>query len=136
MSDPANPQRDDRPRRHTFRRRHRLSGRRAFAAVFDARVRKHAGPLTVFAKANGLDHPRLGLTVPRRVGKAVVRNRIKRLLREAFRLMRHDWPGGYDIVVVVRPHQPATLADYQRLLFGAVRGLHLEWERRGRRGGE
>jgi ribonuclease P protein component len=131
MSDPANPQRDDRPRRHTFRRRHRLSGRRAFAAVFDARVRKHAGPLTVFAKPNGLDHPRLGLTVPRRVGKAVVRNRIKRLLREAYRLSQHELPGGYDIVVTVRPHAPASLDKYERMLTEAMRWVDGEWRRRG-----
>jgi len=54
-------------------------------------------------------------------------------LREAFRLLQHDWPTGYDIVVVVRPHETAQLADYQRMLFNAVRALHQEWQRRQRR---
>jgi ribonuclease P protein component len=83
----------------------------------------------VFAIPNELGHPRLGLSVPRRVGTAPKRNRIKRLLREAFRLLRHDWPRGYDIVVNVRPHETALLADYQRMLSGMMMRLHKTWER-------
>jgi ribonuclease P protein component len=110
----------------------RLHGEPAFAAVYAARLKKHAGPLTIFALANELGYPRLGLSVSRRVGTAVRRNRIKRLLREALRLGQHGWPAPYDIVVVVRPHEPQTLADYQRLLGEAVRAVNLEWLRRQR----
>lgn len=117
---------------YRFTTRHRLHGAPAFAAVYDAKVKKNAGPLTAFARPNDLTHPRLGLSVSRRVGTAVARNRIKRYLREAFRLGQHDWPRGYDVVVVVRPHEPAGLADYQRMLISLVRSLHLEWERRGK----
>lgn len=113
-----------------FTARHRLHGTPAFAAVYDAKVKKNAGPLTAFARPNDLTHPRLGLSVPRRVGSAVVRNRVKRLIREAFRISQHDWPRGYDVVVVVRPHEPAGLADYQRMLLWLMRALHVEWERR------
>ncbi len=109
--------------RYRFRRAQRLSGRRAFEAVYQANVRKTSGPLVVLALANALGHDRLGLSVSRRVGGAVRRNRIKRLLREAFRLMQHDWRDGYDLVVVVRPHDDHSLAEYQRLLFTAVRSL-------------
>ena len=95
-----------------------------FAAVYDGRVREARGPLLVYARPNELGHPRVGLSTSRKVGNAVRRNRIRRLLREAFRLMRHDLPGGYDLVVVVRPHEPLMLADYQRLLSGAAVKLH------------
>jgi ribonuclease P protein component len=108
----------------------RLSGRQQFAAVYAAKLGITVGPLTVRAQANGLEYSRLGLSVARRVGTAVVRNHIKRLLREAFRLSRHDWPVGYDLVVVVRPHPPAALADYQRMLFAAVRSIHVQYKRR------
>lgn len=114
----------------------RLSGDRAFTAVFDAKMKKVSGPLIVHTRINGLSHPRLGLSVSRRVGGSVLRNRVKRMLREAFRLCQHDWPRGYDVVIVVKPHQEVMLAEYQRLLFAAMRGAHLDWERRGRREGD
>lgn len=117
-------------RRFTFPRTHRLSGSPAFDRVFDARMRKNVGPLAIFIAPNDLPHPRLGLSVARRVGNAVKRNRIKRYLREAFRLSQYDWPRGYDVVVVVRPHDVGTLADYQKMLFTGIRSGHLNWERR------
>lgn len=108
----------------------RLSGRRAFASVFAGKVRKTVGPLTVHSLPNDRSHPRLGLTVSRSVGTAVKRNQIKRLLREAFRLMQHDWPWGYDVVVVVRPHATLTLAEYQKAFFTAMRSVHQRWSER------
>lgn len=56
--------------------------------------------------------PRLGIVVSRRVGIAAVRNRAKRLTREAFRSTRDLWPDDIDVVVVVRrPTGDAKLAD-------------------------
>lgn len=118
------------PRRYRLPRSHRLRSREAFTAVIDARASRRVGPLIVHGRPNELAHPRLGVRVARRVGNSPARNRIKRLLREAFRLSQHDWPRGYDVVVSVRPHEPATLADYQRLLFAAIRDLHRHWEKR------
>ena len=110
--------------RHTYPRRMRLSGSKQFEAVYAARVRKSLGPIAVCARANGLPHNRLGLSVPRRVGKAVRRNRVKRHLREAFRLTQHGLPTGLDLVVVVRPHAPLTLDDYAALLRRGVASVH------------
>ena len=101
-----------------------------FAAVYDARVRESRGPLLIYALPNALGHPRIGLSTSRKVGNAVRRNRIRRLLREAFRLMQHDFPAGYDLVVVVRSHDPLMLAEYQKLLSGAVVKLHIAWQKR------
>ena len=116
--------------RYSFRPRHRLGGKDAFAAVFDAKVKESRGPLTIYAKPNALKHPRLGLSVSSRVGGAVKRSRIKRLLREAFRLMQHDLPAGYDFVVVVRPHEVPMLADYQRILAHVTLKLHQAWQKK------
>lgn len=118
------------PRRFTYRRRHRLRHNRDYQAVYDARCRKIHGPLVVFARPNDLPHCRLGLSVGRRVGNATVRNRVKRLLRESFRMMQGDWRRGYDIVIVVRPHPLRRLAEYQHWLHKAMRGLDHEWHKR------
>ena len=117
--------------RHTFPKSKRVRGREEFAAVFDARVRQSRGPLTAYAIPTDRPSPRLGLSVPRRVGTAPRRNRIKRLLREAFRLMQHDFPRPYDIVIAVRPHEPLILAEYQRLLSALMVKLHQAWEQKG-----
>ena len=55
--------------------------------------------------------PRLGLTVSRRVGGAVVRNRVKRRLREWFRRHRDECPKGKDLVIIARPAAAAAHAD-------------------------
>jgi ribonuclease P protein component len=62
---------------------------------------------------NDLAFSRFGFSVSRRVGKAVVRNRIKRRLREVMRLRRQGIAAGWDIVVIARP--PSARADYHEI---------------------
>ncbi len=116
-----------RSKRFAFSGDMRLRRRSQFRAVLSAGIRKSVGPLNVYALPNELGRPRLGLAVSRRVGPAVFRNRVKRRVREAFRLLQHDLPCGYDLVVRARPHDLLTLAEYQRILFNAVRALHRSW---------
>src|SRR3954451_15244292 len=122
----------DERRAHTFPKSHHLRTPAEFSAVYDAKVRESRGPLLIYALPNTVGHPRIGLSTSRKGGTAVRRNRIRRLLREAFRLMQHDLPRGYDLVIVVRPHEPLMLADYQRALSGAAVKLHNVWQKRGR----
>jgi ribonuclease P protein component len=117
-------------RRYTFSKDKRVRGRAEFASVFDAKVRQSRGPLTTYALPTEGKSPRLGLSVSRRVGTAPRRNRIKRMLREAFRLMQHDFPRAYDVVIVVRPHGPLMLAEYQRMLTPMMVKLHAAWQQR------
>ena len=56
-----------------------------------------------FPRDDGGDEPRLGLAVPKASGSAVVRNRIKRQLREAWRVLLQDVPAGRDYVLIARP---------------------------------
>jgi ribonuclease P protein component len=115
---------------HTFPKSLHIRSPREFEAVYAAKTRDIRGPLTVYAKPNELGHPRIGFSISRKVGIAVRRNRIRRLLREAFRFAQHDLPGAYDLVLVIRPHEPLSLTEYQELLSGAVARLHKMWARR------
>lgn len=118
---------------HGFGQSRRLRHTREFQAVYDANVRKVIGPIALLMLPNDSPVSRLGLSVSAKVGTAVRRNRIKRLLRAAFRLAGDDLPAGYDMVVVVRPHQPMTLGGYQSLLREAAAALHRRWGKRGGR---
>ena len=87
-------------------RRHRLSRSRDFDAVYRRGTSASTRHLVLhwFPREDDADGPpRLGLAVPRSVGSAVVRNRVKRLLREAWRGLLPDVPEGHDYVLVARP---------------------------------
>lgn len=73
-----------------------------FRQVFQGGRKRSAGSLAVYSRANSLDHPRLGIAVSRKCARsAVVRNRIKRVIREAFRV-RKQTIGGFDIVFLAQ----------------------------------
>ncbi len=97
-----------------FRKRDRIRLQRDFDRVFRRRCAVSNGRIVVYACENGLTHARLGLSVSRKVGKSVFRNRWKRLLREAFRLSRQNIPGGVDYVVIPRPGWEPELKTLMR----------------------
>lgn len=73
-----------------------------FKYVFEQPFRASTPELTILARPNTLDHPRLGLTVAKKhLKKAHDRNRIKRVCRESFRLTQRNLPN-YDFVIVAK----------------------------------
>lgn len=101
---------------HAFRPADRIRRQTEFDRVYRARHYAADSVLVVQACANHLGRSRLGLSVSRRVGNAVVRNRWKRLIREAFRLHRARLPGGLDLVVRPRNGAQPIFAQVERSL--------------------
>jgi ribonuclease P protein component len=113
-----------------FSKQLRLLRASDFERVFNARQSTSDTWLLLYGAANDLEHPRLGMTVSRRVGGAVVRNRWKRLLREAFRLSQDELPA-MDMVCVVRGQWPPTLAQIRESLIALSRHIRERIDRRG-----
>ncbi|TRY28903.1 ribonuclease P protein component [Aliiglaciecola sp. M165] len=85
---------------NSFSRELRLLTPTHFENVFQNAIPSVSPQLTILARPNNLDHPRLGITLSKkRVKQANQRNRLKRLIRESFRHNQHDLPNT-DIVVV------------------------------------
>jgi ribonuclease P protein component len=94
---------------NAFRRAEHLRRPSDFKRVYDRRRSVSDEWLIVYACENQLPHLRLGLSVSRKFGGAVQRNRLRRLYREAFRLTRAEMPVGLDLVLIPRQAEPPTL---------------------------
>ena len=80
-----------------------LKNSREFGSVYNTRNSVANKYLVMYLRSNGLDYNRLGISVSKKVGNSVVRHRVTRLIREAYRLNRTNIDVGYDIVIVARP---------------------------------
>jgi ribonuclease P protein component len=109
---------------------HRVRKRRDFEKAY-AEGKKIVTPeFALFAPPNGLEHSRLGVTTTRKLGKAVTRNRARRLAREAYRTHRSQLPLGLDLVFVVR--SPLLLrkpTDLGAIMVRAAAKLNLSKEK-------
>ena len=126
MADPEAP-------RFTFRPHEHLRRPADFQRTFDRRRSSADGKLIVYVCENGLPHSRLGLSVSRKNGGAVHRNRMRRLYREAFRLTRHEMPAGLDLVLVPRRPDEPTLEELKKALPRLVRQAARRLGQEGRR---
>ncbi len=93
----------------SFPKKRRLASNRQFKAVLDHGRRAGDHLLTLYMAPNPYGYPRLGVSVGKSSGKAVVRNRLKRLLREAFRQSQHQIPQGFDYVLMIAPRLARSL---------------------------
>ncbi|MEJ2006905.1 MAG: ribonuclease P protein component [Acidobacteriota bacterium] len=96
-----------------FPKKYRLLRRVEFQRAYEKGQRRSASLCTVFYRPNGLAETRVGITVPKRLGGAPVRNRIKRRIREVFRQHRESLPGGWDMVL--NPRKGAATVAYRVL---------------------
>ena len=90
-----------------YPREARLVQKAQFDAVYRAGKRRSSSHFTVFLKANDLPASRFGFSIKRALGGAVVRNRIRRRIREVVRLHREEISAGWDFVI----HPKANVAS-------------------------
>jgi ribonuclease P protein component len=87
----------------SYPRSARIRRRREFLSLQRDGRRRHSESFVVISRPSAGDESRLGVTVSSRVGNAVVRNRVKRFVREVFRQNRLRLPRPADVVVIAKP---------------------------------
>ena len=108
-----------------FPRHYRIVRPSEYRSVYDAGRKVHSQRFVLIGCENNLEHHRLGITVSRKIGNSVARNRTKRMLREVFRKSFTEIPNHFDLVVNARHGCPD--ASYEALreeFLAAVEKLH------------
>ena len=88
--------------KQSFGKQERINKKRDYLTVYQQGMRSHSEHFTIIVYKNEMGISRLGITVSKKVGSAVQRNRIKRLVREFFRLNRSRLSTPQDIVIIAK----------------------------------
>jgi ribonuclease P protein component len=101
------------PRRQSLPREWRLVRRTEYDAVYREGRRRAGANFVIFTRRNGLPRDRFGMSVKRTVGNAVMRNRIRRRVREVLQLHREEIASGWD--VVIHPSRAAAMMKFAQI---------------------
>ncbi len=110
-----------------FSKEERLRKRGEFLGVYERGDKIQSTYFVLYMLENGLPHHRLGITVSRKIGRAVVRNHIKRRLREIFRTNKQAIFPHCDLVVNAK--RAAARAHNQQIREDILKGI-LRWKRK------
>jgi ribonuclease P protein component len=89
-----------------YRKLERVTSRSRFKTIYNQGVWRSSQNFTIVICANSQGLKRLGITVTRKTGNAVKRNKIKRLIREFYRLNKALFPDNHDVVIMAKKHTP------------------------------
>lgn len=90
-----------------------------FRTVYDRGKSRSDCYLVMYVYPNGLDINRLGITVSKKNGNSVIRSRLKRIIKEAYRLQQSRFLSGYDIVIIARnPAKDLKSTQIERSILG------------------
>lgn len=92
--------------KYTFRKHERIRGKKEYLTIYREGRRSYSDNFIVITHNHILGFRRLGITVSKKAGNAVSRNRIKRLLREYFRLNKSHLSESQDIVIISKKNIP------------------------------
>lgn len=111
----------------SFGKHERVRKRKDYSRIYQKGVRLYSESFLVLLLAGETGTRRLGITAGRKIGNSVKRNRIKRLLREFFRLHKDSLPAGRDIVITVRKDVSArSLQEITQELEGLLKKTSAE----------
>lgn len=90
----------------SFRRAEKVTSKSNYRIIYEQGVRRSSRFFTIITCGNPDRVTRLGITVTKKTGNAVFRNRTKRLIREFFRRNKNLFPAGHDVVVMAKRNLP------------------------------
>jgi len=117
----------------SFSKNKRLVSNSQFQDVLARGRRLSDGRLIICIAENDCGHPRLGVSVGKSQGNAVVRNRLKRIVREVFRQSQEQIPAGFDYVVMIAARRPKKKDTREKIIlptFEQIRNSFLTLVRR------
>ena len=111
-------------KRLSFPKSKRLLTSRQFKTVLSRKLRAADELMILFMAQNSLNHPRLGISIPKSIKKAVLRNRLKRLVREAFRQTQYQIPQSFDYLILMSAE--LAVSDVDKLPKDSIKNLSFE----------
>lgn len=83
-------------------KKYKVRSNREYRKIYDKGQSKANKHLVVFYKPNGLAYSRIGFTATKKLGNAVIRNKVRRLMKESYYQVQDKVINGYDIVILAR----------------------------------
>ena len=111
------------PRNLKFPKSRRLRSSLDFKRVYERKQRASDEHLLIYADNNDVGETRIGLSVSKKNGNSIARHRIRRLLKEAYRLEQFEVPEGYDLIFIPRPGRNSTVDDFRQSIVNLSKQL-------------